>query len=532
MTSLRQPKRVGVIGAGIGGLVAAYQLAQAGHQVSLFEQHDQSGGKIHQESVGGRLIDSGPTVMTMRWVFDDLLSSSGRSLDDLVNLQPLDVLARHHWPDGSLLDLYTDLEKSTQAIAEFAGGVQAAAFQRFMRQAQQVYHCLEPIYMRGERPNLLAMTRALGPSGLSLLTRLGPLQSLARHLERRFSDPRLAQLFARYATYCGGSPWQAPATLMLIAYVELRGVWAIAGGMQALALALTKAFQDVGGTIQYRTNVHAVLERDGQVSGLRLAPKGAAPEDVRFDAVVFNGDISALQSAELLPARFRVIPSHQRSPSSLSAMTWSGVTQSEGFGLHYHNVFFQDHYSDEFSAIFKRRSMPLRPTVYVCAQDRLGHRAGQAGQDGQAERIFMLINAPACSSARSAIRPEEIEQCQQRVFSRLAQAGLRLSPQAPMTIKTPTQFGRLFPGSQGALYGRAPHGWMSVFRRASSRGPLPGLYLAGGTVHPGAGVPMAALSGRLAAATLMADLDSTRTSRRVVISGGMSMESATAANTA
>jgi 1-hydroxycarotenoid 3,4-desaturase len=532
MTRLTASKRIGVVGAGIGGLVAAYELAQAGHQVTLFEQHDQSGGKIHQESVDGHSIDSGPTVMTMRWVFDDLLAKSGRSLDDLVSLQPLDVLARHHWPDGSLLDLYTDLDKSTQAIEEFAGGDQAAAFRGFMRQAQQVYHCLEPIYMRGERPNLFEMTRALGPRGLSLLTRLGPLQSLARHLERRFSDPRLVQLFARYATYCGGSPWQAPATLMLIAYVELRGVWAIAGGMQALASGLTEAVQALGGSIHYQTHVHSILERNGRVSGLRVATQGALPESVELDAVVFNGDVSALRSADLLPPRFRLIPSQQCSPSSLSAMTWSGVSRAEDFGLHYHNVFFQDHYSDEFSAIFRRRTMPTRPTIYVCAQDRLAGRAGQSASHGQTERIFMLINAPACSPAGRAIRPEEIEQCQQRVFSRLAQSGLRLSLQAPMAIKTPTQFARLFPGSQGALYGRAPHGWMSVFRRASSRSPLPGLYLAGGTVHPGAGVPMAALSGRLAAATLMADLDSTRSSRRVVISGGMSMGSATAAATA
>ncbi|MFZ9161366.1 MAG: CrtD protein, partial [Burkholderiaceae bacterium] len=112
---------------------------------------------------------------------------------------------------------------------------------------------------------------------------------------------------------------------------------------------------------------------------------------------------------------------------------------------------------------------------------------------------------------------------QQQVFSRLGAAGLRFSPQGPIRVKTPTDFAQRFPGSRGALYGRAPHGWMSVFHRSSSRTALQGLYLAGGTVHPGAGVPMAALSGRLAAASLMADLDLTNRSRRVVISGGMSM---------
>ena len=523
MTSLVRQQKVGIIGSGMGGLVAAYELAQAGHRVTLFEQHHQTGGKVHQESIGGQSIDSGPTVMTMRWVFDDLLSASGRSLDDLVSLQPLEVLARHHWPDGSLLDLYTDLERSTQAIAEFAGGREAAAFHAFMTQARQVYHTLEPIYMRGERPDFLQMTQSLGLSGLTLLTRLGPLQSLARHLERRFVDPRLRQLFGRYATYCGGSPWLAPATLMLIAYVELRGVWAIGGGMQALTNALTKAVQDQGGDVRCETSVKQILVARDRVCGLSTTTAAGQLEHHDFDAVIFNGDVGALHATALLPAHRRLITRRQRTPSSLSAMTWSCVAQVEGLGLQYHNVFFQDHYADEFTAVFRNSTMPRHPTVYVCAQDRLAGRTGDHRPDGMSERLFMLINAPARDASEGAVTEKEIEQCQTMVLSRLHQSGLRLSMQAEPIIKTPTDFDRLFPGSKGALYGRAPHGWMSVFHRASSRSSLPGLYLAGGTVHPGAGVPMAALSGRLAAACLMADLDSTRSSRRVVISGGMSM---------
>jgi 1-hydroxycarotenoid 3,4-desaturase len=310
---------------------------------------------------------------------------------------------------------------------------------------------------------------------------------------------------------------------LLIAYVELRGVWAMSGGMQALAQAMAKAVEALGGKIQYRMQVQQILEHKQRACGLLAGPPGETAERYDFDAVVFNGDIGLLKTSSLLPPDRRQIPSRQCTPSSLSAMTWSGVVRAEGFGLQYHNVFFQDHYMDEFTAIFRHRRMPERPTVYVCAQDRLAGRAGQSTDDQMQEKIFMLINAPACEASRSAFPPEEIEQCQERVLSRLAQSGLKLSMQAPMTIKTPSDFGQRFPGSKGALYGRAPHGWLSVFHRASSRGPMPGLYLAGGTVHPGAGVPMAALSGRLAAACLMEDLASTRSSRRVVISGGMSM---------
>jgi 1-hydroxycarotenoid 3,4-desaturase len=294
-----RPQKIGVIGAGIGGLVAAYELAEAGHEVTLFEQHGVTGGKIHQDLALNRPIDSGPTVMTMRWVFDDLLAKSGRSLDDLVELAPLEVLARHHWPDGACLDLYTDLERSAQAIGEFAGLQESRAFRAFMDQARAVYHRLEPIYMRGSKPGFWDMTRQLGPTGLALLTRLGPLQSLAQHLGRRFKDPRLQQLFGRYATYCGGSPWQAPATLMLIAYVEMRGVWAMTGGMQALAQALTDAFQALGGRLVLKTRVDQILQKDGRLCGLvASSDDGAgAGEPVDLDAVIFNGDIRGLRTS-------------------------------------------------------------------------------------------------------------------------------------------------------------------------------------------------------------------------------------------
>ena len=516
-------KRVGVVGSGIAGLVAAYELAALGHQVMLFEQQPRPGGKVHQESVAGQWIDSGPTVMTMRWVFDDLLGQSGHRLDDLMTLRPLDVLARHHWPDGSQLDLFTDLDRSHQAVAEFAGPAEAAAFDQLMAQAREVYHRLEPIYMRGQRPDLIGMTQQLGLSGLALLTRLGPLQSLARHLDRRFRDPRLRQLFARYATYCGGSPWLAPATLMLIAYVESRGVWAIEGGMQSLATGLARGFEEIGGQLLLQTPVTRLRHRSGQIIGLEARVNGQDGQSFDFDAVGFNGDLRALSQAGLLDEPRPTIPRQQTEPSSLSAMTWSAVGEVQGFGLHYHNVFFQPNYAEEFSSIFEQGRLPREPTVYLCAQDRYGDPAGQSDSLGRPERLFLLINAPASQPGQTAPSLQEIDQCQQRVFSRLADAGLKIQLTEPARVKTPADFGRLFPGSRGALYGRAPHGWMSVFHRASSRSPIRHLYLAGGSVHPGAGVPMAGLSGRLAVASLMEDLGLTRKSPQVVISGGMSM---------
>jgi 1-hydroxycarotenoid 3,4-desaturase len=245
------------------------------------------------------------------------------------------------------------------------------------------------------------------------------------------------------------------------------------------------------------------------------------------DSVVFNGDTGALAAGLLGPAVARAVPSVAVPQRSLSALTWSMHAQASGFPLHRHNVFFDDDYRSEFDDIFRRRRLPQRGTVYVCAQDRDDSAQAAPGP----ERLLCLVNAPADGDTRN-FDAQETDPCEHRSLALLRQCGLTLQAQAHQVVRTtPADFQRLFPGTGGALYGPATHGWMSAFRRPSSTSAVPGLYLAGGSVHPGPGVPMAAMSGRLAAATLLAHLDSTSRSRRVVISGGTSMPSATMAGT-
>jgi 1-hydroxycarotenoid 3,4-desaturase len=222
------------------------------------------------------------------------------------------------------------------------------------------------------------------------------------------------------------------------------------------------------------------------------------------DRVIFNGDASALRQG-LLGDEVRHAVPHDAPPRSMSALTWSMHTATEGVALDRHNVFFQNTYASEFEDIFKRQRLPQKPTVYVCAQDRPASLAV-----GQAERIFCLVNAPA-SGDGSAITEEALEQCQTHTFQHLRQLGLHLQPTATQSLRTtPQDFHRRFPASGGALYGQATHGWTSIFSRPGSNTPLPGLFLAGGSVHPGPGVPMAALSGQRAAEALMASLASTK----------------------
>ncbi|MES1148737.1 MAG: 1-hydroxycarotenoid 3,4-desaturase CrtD, partial [Bradyrhizobium guangdongense] len=484
--------RVVVVGSGVAGLISAFALAARGLDVTVLERAASPGGKMRQVAIGSSLVDSGPTVFTMRWVFDELFAEAGRKFSDSVRLHPLDILARHAWDEHTRLDLFADEARTVDAIGDFAGASEAEGYRAFCRDTKRIYEILEKPFLRASQPSMGGLIGADGFRGLMRLPQIKPFSSMWSALGRYFADPRLRQLFARYATYCGSSPYLAPATLMLVAHVEREGVWSIDGGMHALAKSLAECASSFGATIRYGEEVREVLIASGRASGVTLA----SGERIAADAVIVNADVGAVADGMFGGPARRAAAAIPRGARSLSAMTWSVVAQPDGFPLRRHNVFFSGDYAAEFDDIFVRDQMPREPTVYVCAQDRDDNDI----TPGDPERFLVLVNAPA-NGDRHVYDAAEVEQCAQRMFRVLERRGLRIQPQAgAMRVTTPADFNRMFPATGGALYGRSSHGWTASFQRPGSRTRIPGLYLAGGSTHPGPGVPMAALSGRSAAA--------------------------------
>ena len=514
-----------VIGAGIAGLAAALDLIVHGHRVTVLERAPAVGGKMRQVPSAGGPIDAGPTVFTMRWVFDALFENAGAGVEDLLRLTPAETLARHAWDGGQTLDLFADRERSADAIARFASPRDGAGYLGFCKVAARIYQTLEPTFIKAARPS---PNQFVARAGVLNALRLKPFSTLWSAIAAEMTDPRLRQLFARYATYCGTSPYVAPATLMLVAHVEQEGVWLIEGGMHRLAAAIAALAEVHGAAIRTNAHVQDILVSPGpqpRVDAVRLDDG----ELISADAVIMNGEPSALAAGLLGPG-----PAHAAEPvrpgaRSLSALTWAGTVAAEGLPLLRHNVFFSNDYRREFDQI-EAGVLPTEPTVYVCAQDR-GAGGSTCGPDqGEPERALVLVNAPA-NGDRRAFSQAEIDQCLQGMTSLLSRCGLRLRFTEPPVMTGPAQFQRLFPGSAGALYGQRVEGGFASFRRPQNRTKLPGLYLAGGSTHPGAGVPMAALSGRRAAAEVIEDLPrlpprrpaSTSPSPTAAMPGGTSM---------
>ncbi|MEO0389324.1 MAG: 1-hydroxycarotenoid 3,4-desaturase CrtD [Pseudomonadota bacterium] len=500
-----------VIGAGIAGLAAAVRLRAAGLRVTLLERHSHLGGKIRTVPSAAGPINAGPTVMTLRSVFDELFAAAGARLEDHVELIAHDILARHAWADRSMLDLHANMADSIAAVDAFAGARAADQFRQFCARTQQLFQAFEAPIMQAAVPRPMDLTRHVLRQP-RLIPAMAPLSSLQSMLKRSFDDQRLQQLFGRYATYVGGAPQWSPAILSLIWQAEAQGVWSPRGGMHALAEAVGQLAQRLGVEVKTDAHVARLSVQSGRVAGVELAE---GPR-VTCDAVVYAGDPRALAAGSLGHAFRAVAPQTMRLPRSHSARVHSFAAAADGLPLAHHTVLFGDVPNAEFRAL-RTGTMPTDATVYICALDR----AEGAPTPGTLERFEIISNAPA---TEAALQPEELDQWHHRTMQRMAQSfDLRFTPTpSPQTVTTPQAFAAMFPDSLGALYGQSPHGLMSAFQRPTARTPIPGLYLAGGGTHPGAGVPMAARSGQHAAEAILNDRTSTLRSGQTAMRGGMS----------
>lgn len=501
--------RVVVIGAGIGGLVAAALLAARGCDVTVFEASGRPGGKLRAVGVDGSLIDAGPTVFTMRDIFEEVFAACGDALDRHLTMRPATTLARHAWGEARL-DLFADPAASESAIGDFAGAREARGYRAFRAEAKRLFDALDRPFLRNSKTDPITLGWRMGASRFVDYCNLRAYVSMWRALGRYFRDPRLQQLFGRYATYCGSSPFRCPATLMLIAHVEASGVWLVDGGMHQLARALEALARQNGVSFRYNAPVRDILVERGRAAGVALA----SGERIAASSVVCNADPAAIAAGSLGAAVRRAVSSVPPPRRSLSAMVWTAKATTHGFPLSRHNVFFSEDYAAEFAALAAGR-LAGSPSVYVCAQDRDWEAAPTA-----TERLQIIVNAPPNGDG-PGFTAAEIDTCRLRMLDSVSRAGLSLDLAPSTVLTTPSAFELMFPSTGGALYGPASHGWAASFRRQGSRTRIPGLYCAGGSTHPGAGVPMAAVSGQLAAECLLRDRASTSRSRQMAMPGGI-----------
>jgi phytoene desaturase len=452
-----------VIGAGVGGLAVAARLAAAGHAVTVFEQAPTVGGKLGRFARDGFLFDTGPSLFTLPQVAAELVDL------DLVRLDPV---VRHRFADGSTIDTSADLIRGLDPDA-------AEDWQRLWKRAARVWetswrHVLTSTV---DSPLRIAALAWRVPD----LVAIAPGRTLRDIGRRHLRDPRLRMLLDRYATYAGADPRHAPAALLAIPYAELHyGGWYLRGGLGTLADALLARCAGLGVRVELGTAVTAIITAGSAISGVRLADGTF----VSADLVVSNAD--ALQVyRDLLPTPRRAAKLQDRSLGGFVLLLGvSGRTPD----MAHHNVFFPADYDAEFDAVFGGR-LADDPTIFVTVPN------DPAVAPPGHEAWFVLVNA-APSTTVDWTNPVPYAD---QILRVLAERGPDIRDRVLFReIRTPLDLERATMTPGGAIYGTPSHGLTGLLR-PPNRGPVRGLFLVGGSVHPGGGLPLVMLSAKLVA---------------------------------
>jgi phytoene desaturase len=464
--------RVVVVGAGVGGLAAAAHLAFAGHAVTVLESAPAAGGKAGCWESDGFRFDTGPSLLTMPRVFEALFEDTGATLD--VELDRVEPVTRYRFADGSGFDLSADVPAALEALETWSPGA-SADWMRFLGTCAAMWRA-SVAFLHGPPPwpprRPAAGEPAPDPRDFLRVRPWHTVRTLARAHAR---DPRLRMVIERFATYAGADPRRAPAALAVAGYVEHAfGAWHVRGGIYRLVEALSRHAETLGATLRFGARVDALL-----LDGRRVTGVSTAEGHVAADAVVWSADALVLDRLLGRPTQ----PEPERSLSGFALMLGlRGRTED----LVHHAITFPADYDAEFDDVFRTRRLVRDPTLYVsasCASD-------PSSAPADAENWFVLVNAPAGA-------PEsEADAYEARLVERLG-VGSRIATSAR---RTPADLERETGAAGGAIYGAAPHGRLGTLRRP---GPVVrrvgGLYRAGGTAHPGGGLPLVALSGRIAA---------------------------------
>ncbi len=485
--------RVAVVGAGLGGLATAIRLGSAGYPVELYEKQSGPGGKAFSEQIGRYRFDTGPSLLTMRHVFERLFADAGRRLEDYLTLTPLDPICRYFWRDGTRLQTSSDREAMAQEFYR-ACGEPPEHLHRFLDYSRRIHDISAWLFLENSLHEWSTLTKPGFLASLLQLHRIDLGRTMAKANASFFDHPKLQQLFNRYATYNGSDPWQTPATLNIIPHVEYGlGGWAVTDGIYAIPRALERLAREVGVQINYNTPVDRILleEKTRRVRGVLVAG-----QEIPAEVVVSNADVTPTYRHLLQDARAPQLARYQKlEPSSSGVVFYWGIRRRfPELGLH--NIFFSDDYPNEFADIFQRHRCPEDPTIYVNITSREG-APGDAPEDG--ENWFILVNAPWDNG-----QDWEAEAARTRaaVIGRLsAELGEDLESLIEVESRLlPPQIAERTDSWRGSLYGISSNSPMAAFRRHPNRSRrYPGLYFVGGSAHPGGGMPLVVLGAQITA---------------------------------
>jgi len=490
-------EKVIVIGSGAGGLATAARLAANGKSVTVLEQANYFGGKLAAYRRDGFVFDTGPSLFTLPAVYRDLFLKTGAPLEEAVDLQPLDPAFRYQFSDGATVVMPgVGAGQCADALADGLGGKAASEWRSLIKRGGAMWQITrEPFLQSPFNGWRGVMSLAKNPRDVQTIAPFTTLRSLG---ENTFSDKRLVTLLDRYATYTGSDPRKAPAVLATVPYVEQTfGAWHLGGGISTLATALVKRCQDLGVELRANTDVISITTVGSKITGVRTRDD----ESLSANIVVANADAGQVYGSLINSAAAQKINNEiAKSTPSLGGFVLLLAVTGRTPGLQHHNVWFPEDYDAEFDSIFGRKTMPVNdPAIYVCLPDDPLMRP-----DTDHESWFVLVNAPRHGNGSNGTmnwdEPGLAEHYADHLLTVLARRGMDVRPRIRWReIRTPADLERGVRAPGGAIYGTSSNGARAAFTRPANESPINGLYLVGGSSHPGGGLPLVGMSAEIVA---------------------------------
>lgn len=485
-----------VIGAGVGGLATAARLAVKGHRVTILEQSDRVGGKLATYRREGFAFDTGPSLFTLPAVYRDLFLKTGRPLEEEVDLQPVEPAFGYHFADGSSALLPgVDPARCANALGDAFGGSAADDWRTLMDRAAKMWQLTRQPFLQSPLQGWRTLLPLAKPTDVRTIA---PWSSLRNLGTSTLSDPRAVTILDRYATYSGSDPRKAPAVLATIPYVEQEfGAWHLGGGLGTLADALLRRCNERGVDVRTGVDVESITTDESGVTGV-VANGTHYPAEI----VVANADAGTVYSQLLDDRRAsKVAKEIARSDASLAGFVLLLAVRGRTAGLQHHNVWFPADYDAEFDAIFGNRPRPVDdPAIYVCAPNDPLMRP-----DDNHEAWFVLVNAPR-HDPRGGVdwdAPGLADSYADRILDTLAKRGTDVRDRVLWReIRTPADLERSARAPGGSIYGTSSNGARAAFARPANASPIPGLFLVGGSTHPGGGLPLVGMGAEIAAETI------------------------------